>query len=473
MCKLLLAGISNFLMIGGSLASAALAADEPLSQPIYHAAPAALAKDAIVSDWPGVLGPSHNETSPETHLSAGFGPNGPPLVWEISKGEGYAGPAIVGDRLVLFHRIKDDEVIECLSALTGKRNWRYTYPTAYQDEYGYCNGPRSSPTIVGDAVFAVGAEAKLHCLDLATGKLRWQHDLRKEYKLQQEFFGVGASPLVEGNVVVVNVGAKGGPCVVGFDVGTGKVVWTAGNQWGPSYASPVPATIHGKRRVLVFAGGKSNPPTGGLLCIDPATGKVDFEFPWRGTVRESVNAASPLVIGDDVFISECYGSGGIMLHLDDAMQPHEVWTNPTFNMHFMSAILKDGYLYGVAGHGPEDAFIVCVEQKTGKEIWRKQPTWKDNLMGADGPREVELGVFRGWFTPVDRRVLCLGEYGHLLWVDLSPKGYQEISRAWLFAAGETWTPPAVSKGLCYLMQASRDPARNTGPRLLCYDLRGK
>jgi len=463
-------------LIFGSLVLPAIAsASDPIAQhnpdATYHAMPAALSKGAVASDWPCLLGPTHNEVSPETHLIKTFPKNGPKLVWEMTKGEGYAAPAVAGERLVLFHRVKDEEVIECLSAPSGDRHWRFTYPTAYHDEYGYCNGPRSSPIIAGDAVLAMGAEGKLHCLELNTGALRWQRDIVKEYKLKQNFFGVGSTPLVEGGVVIVNVGADRGPCVVGIDVRSGKTLWEAGNKWGPSYASPVPATLHGKRRVLVFAGGRSNPPTGGLLCIDPATGKIDFAFPWRGTVRESVNASSPLVIGDQVFISECYGSGGVLLDITADLQCKPGWTNAAFGTHFMTAVVKDDYLYGVDGHGPEDAFLVCVDQKTGKEIWRTQPQWKETIDSDGTAREIPMGSFRCWLMPVDGRFLCLGEFGHLLWVELSPAGYREVSRAWLFAAGETWTPPVLSRGLLYICQNARDPVHKTGPRVLCYDLR--
>jgi outer membrane protein assembly factor BamB len=445
----------------------------PPTTATFHAPPKPLAPGAVTSDWPCLLGPTHNEVCTETHLLHEFPAGGPKLVWEAEKGEGYASPVVAANRLILFHRVGDRERIDCLDALSGKPNWSFDYPTQYTDDWGYTNGPRSSPAIGDGAVFAIGAEGKLHCLDLATGKLRWQHDLTAEYKLKKGFFGVGASPLVEGDLLIVNVGAQGGPCVVAFDVHSGKVVWNAGAQWGPSYATPVPATIHGKRRVLVFAGGKSNPPTGGLLCIDPSNGKLDFEFPWRGNRRESVNASSPVVIGNDVFISECYGAGGMLLEITKDFQPKTVWANPNFGTHFMSAVEKDGYLYGVDGHGPDDAFLVCVELKSGKEVWRTQPEWNESIDTPDGPRQLPTGTYRCWLMPADGQWLVLGEYGHLLWADLSAAGFKPLQRAWLFAAAETWTPPVLSKGLLYVCQNSRDAIHRTPPRLLCYDLRGE
>jgi outer membrane protein assembly factor BamB len=436
----------------------------------FHAAPKALAKDAAIEDWPCFLGPRHNGFSGETRLLGKFPPGGPSMVWEMAKGEGYAEPAVVGERLILFHRVGNDEVVDCLKASTGERFWRYAYPTAYQDRYGYCNGPRSSPAVSGESVYTYSAEGKLHCIDIKSGQVRWKRDLLKEFKLPQNFFGVGSSPLVEGELVIINLGAPHGPCVAAFDTKTGKLVWGAGDEWGPSYASPVPATLQGKRRVLVFAGGESRPPTGGLLCIDPADGHVDFKFPWRGTRHDSVNASSPVIVGNQVFVSECYGSGGALLDIAPDLTCKTAWINPTFGTHFMTAIPKDGYLYGIDGHGPEDAFFCCVELKTGKEIWRTQPEWPETVKTRGGERKTTLGTYRCNLLMIDGRCLCLGEFGHLLWIDLNPKAYKEIDRCWLVSASETWTPPVVSRGLLYICQNTQG-SRGEPMRIMCYDLR--
>ena len=451
----------------------------------FHGAPKPLSPDAKTADWPCFLGPAHNLVVAETKILDKFPDGGPRAVWEVTKGTGYASPAVVGDRLVMFHRLLDEEVVDCLKADTGERYWRFAYPTRYDDRYGYCDGPRASPVVAGDSVVSLGAEGKLHCLELSTGRARWSRDLRTEFKLRPGFFGLGSTPLVEGSVVIVNLGAvpeKGGggtdgPCVGGFDLATGKLLWGAGNAWGMSYASPVPATVHGKRRVFVFAGGETvarEPVTGGLLCLDPATGALDFQFPWRGTRRESVNATTPLVIpaeggggGARVYVGECYGAGGTVVEVTPDFKPKQVWDNNSFGTHFMTPLLKDGHLYGVDGHGPNDAFLVCVDAATGKEAWRTQPEWKEPV----GERNLTMGTYRAHLLSVEGRTLMLGEYGHLLWVDLSPKGYREVQRATLFAAAETWTPPVLSKGLLYVAQNTQDMKTRAGPRLICYDLR--
>jgi outer membrane protein assembly factor BamB len=426
--------------------------------------PKPLAKDAVTGDWPSFLGPSHNGVSTETRLSRMLPP---PLIWEFARGTGYASPAVSGDRLVFVHRVGNEEIVECLHSETGASRWRFRYPTTFEDRYGYNNGPRSSPVIDGDRVYTMGAEAKLHCLEIASGKVMWKRDLRAEYKVPQDFFGTASTPLVDGQLLIVNVGAPGGPSVAAFDKATGREVWRAGTQWGASYASPVPAVVHGRRRVFVFAGGESNPPAGGLMSIDPATGHVDFAFPWRSRSFESVNASCPVVFDNKVFISASYRTGGALLEVQPDFTHRVLWTTQEFALHFNTAIYRDGYLYGFDGRNEPDASLACVNAATGKVVWRETPEW----MEVVETRKLAMGTYRGCLLAVDGAFLCLGEMGHLLWMDLTPRGYKEVSRAWLFAARESWALPVLSRGLLYVAQNTRDLLRGTGPRLLCYDLR--
>jgi outer membrane protein assembly factor BamB len=436
----------------------------------FHKAAGPLAADAVTSDWARFLGPAHNATSPETKLLKTL-PRKLPIVWEMKKGMGYCAPAIVGGRVVLFHRVGDEEIVDCVAADTGLRFWQIKYASGYQDRYGYSDGPRASPVIDGEWVYTMGAEGVLHCIDLKTGHIFWKRKVLEEFKLEQNFFGVGSTPLVEGDVLIVNVGAPRGPCVAGFDKKSGKMIWGAGNEWGPSYASPVPATIHGKKRVLVFAGGESRPPSGGLMCIDPVDGRVDFSFPWRSRTRESVNASAPIQIGNHIFISECYGRGSALVEIRADFSPKEAWTTQQLGTHFMTPIYKDGYIYGIHGHGPLDCPLVCLDAKDGAEKWRHEPEWEEIAQTPAGPRKIKLSFNRASILQVDGRTLVLTEHGHLLWIDLNPNGYKELSRTWLFLAAETWTPPALSRGLLYICQNNADMITKVQPRLICYDLR--
>ena len=313
----------------------------------------------------------------------------------------------------------------------------------------------------------MGAEGKMHCLELASGEVMWNRDLRAEYAVTQDFFGTASTPLVEGQLLIVNVGAPGGPSVVAFDKTTGDEIWRAGTEWGPSYASPVPALVHGRRRVFVFAGGESAPPTGGLMSIDPATGRVDFTFPWRSRSFESVNASCPVVFDNKVFISASYRRGSALVEVLPDFTHRVAWTTQDFGLHFNTAIHRNGYLYGFDGRNEGDASLACVDAATGRVVWRETPEWTETIE----TRTVIAGTYRGSLMAVDGAFLCLGELGHLLWLDLTPEGYEEVSRAWLFAARESWVLPVLSRGLLYVAQNARDFLQDTDPRLLCYDLR--
>jgi outer membrane protein assembly factor BamB len=437
----------------------------------FHAKPKPLPKGAVTHDWTSFLGPSHNAVSTETRLLKQWPGKGPAMVWEMKKGTGYTSPAIQGDRLLYLDRIGDEERLRAVYRETGELYWEFRYPSQYSDRYGYNNGPRASPVIDGDRAYILGAEGKLHCLKLATGQLYWKRDLAREFKIPQDFFGTSATPLIEGDLLIVNLGAPGGPTVAGFDKLTGRMKWGAGREWGPSYASPAPGTVHGKRRVFVFAGGESQPPTGGLLAIDPGTGKLDFTFPWRSRSYESVNAATPVVAGDAVLISASYRTGSALLRLKPDGSHEPGWRTPEVGFHFMTPVEKDGYFYGYDGRNEPDASILCAEWKTGKVVWRETPEWTETFDYNGSPRKQAMSTYRGTLLAVDGHFLALGELGHLLWLDLTPKGYKELARAWLFAARETWALPVLSRGLVYISQNGRDILNGTTPRLVCYDLR--
>jgi outer membrane protein assembly factor BamB len=437
----------------------------------FHTKPKPLASGAITNDWISFLGPNHNAVSSETKLLTKWPESGPSLVWEMTKGKGYSSPAVQGERLILFHRLGKEEVVECLNAETGNRYWKFTYPTQFEDRYGYNNGPRASPVIDGDRVYTYGAEGTLHCLRLQTGQVFWKRALRTEFRVPQDFFGVASTPLIEGDLLIINIGAPGGPCVAGFDKRTGRLVWGSGDAWGPSYASPVPAVVQGHKRIFVFAGGDSQPPMGGLMSIDPATGALDFSFPWRSRSYESVNASCPVVVANQVFVSASYKTGGALLNILPDGTHQVAWTASDFGLHWNTPIHKDGYLYGFDGRNEPDVSLACIELKTGKVVWRKVPEWEEWTDMNGRTSQASFSTFRGSLLWVDGRFLCLGELGHLLWLDLTPQGYKELARARLFLARETWGLPVLSRGLLYVMQNAQGMLHREPPRLLCYDLR--
>ncbi len=439
----------------------------------YHQAPKALSGAAKVHDWKTFLGPSHNLVSSETHLLKEFPAGGPALVWEMETGAGYSAPAIQGDRLVYLHRMGDQEIVEALDPDSGELYWSFSYPTDFSDRYGYSNGPRASPVIDEDRVYVYGAQAKLHCLRLRDGALLWKRDIQAEFDIPQDFFGVAPTPLVEGDLLIVTIGAPGGPTVAAFDKLTGRLKWGAGDEWGAGYASPIPADVHGKRVIFVFAGGESHPPTGGLMLIDPTDGSIYSTFPWRSRTYESVNAASPVIIGNRVLISATYRTGAAMLDIAPDMTVKQAWTSDDFDLHWTTAIADGDYLYAFPGRNEPDASLAAINIKTGEIAWDEVIEWQETVSVNGTERDLYLSPFRGSLLKVDGRYLALGEQGQLLWLSLSPQGPKVLSKTTLFLSRQSWTPPVISRGLLYITQNERDFISGKGPRLLCYDLRAR
>ena len=431
--------------------SLALAEPQAFDRLTFHAAPKALSPDAQSEDWPRFLGPRHDLHSRETKLLKSWADSGPKMVWEVKRGSGHAPAVVSGDFLVMIHASDGREVIECLQPETGKRHWKFHYPVQLSSSFGISDAPRSGPVIDGDLVFTVGVRGDLHCLNLKTGDLVWKTNLDKEYGPAPLFFGRGSCPLVDGDQLIVNVGGK--ICVASFQKRTGDLIWSTKHDWHASYASPVPATIHGKKRILVFAGGKLSPPAGGLLSLDPKTGALDQAFPWRARMFASVNAASPVAVGNAVFVTECYTQGGALVDFAPDGSVKLRWKARQFGSQFTTPIAHEGHLYGIDGTAGTE--MVCYDLKTGRERWRDGIDIKDARLG------------RASLLRVDGAFLCLGDQGTLLWLDLTPKGAKILAQSQLFRAPETWGVPTVSRGLLFVNQ------NNMGSRLICYDLRGK
>ncbi|MEM7009854.1 MAG: PQQ-binding-like beta-propeller repeat protein [Verrucomicrobiota bacterium] len=420
-----------------------------------------LTANSQTSDWPRVLGPTHDLHTAETNLLREWGANGPAKVWEVARGSGQATPSVAGDRLVHIFLDAGEEIVECRNAETGELFWRFSYAVQAGSSYGTPDATRCSPVIDGDFVYLLGLASDLHCLNLETGEVLWKKNLDTEFGEAPFFFSRGSSPLVSGENLIINVGSK--PCVAAFNKTTGELVWGAEHAWNGSYASPVPAKIRGKDRILVFAGGMVDPPHGGLLSLDPTDGKIDDAFPWRARMFASVNAASPVVSGNRVFVTEGYTEGGAMVELSADFKMNAAWKAPRFASQFATPLIHDGHLYGFSGSSERGAELVCIEVANGKELWR------EDLQLQAGGRRVLLG--RASMIHADDAFLCLGEQGTLLWLDLTPQGAKVISSAQLFLAPETWGTPVLSKGLLYVNRNNRDYASGEGPALICYDLR--
>jgi outer membrane protein assembly factor BamB len=414
-------------------------------------------------EWPQFLGPHANGISTETGLLDRWPTNGPPMLWEKKIGSGYGAPSVRGSRLVVHHRIADEEIVECLEAASGKSIWQYRYPSHFIDPYGYNNGPRGSPLLTADRCYTFGAEGKLACLDLVSGKLVWQRDTAADWEIPPAFFGVGSSPILEGNLVLVMVGGQPNSGVVAFDADAGKTVWESVGRknwqgqpmtgwpgdrmvdwqtWEKqaSYSTPVTATIHGQRQVLCLM-------RQGLVSLNPTNGEVHFSFWFRSTVTESVNAMSPVVVDDLIFISAAYYKiGSVLLRVNpDGKGVEEVWRSTALETHWTTPIYQDGFLYAFSGRNEPDAHFRCVEFKTGKLMWDRDERWQPHST-------LTPSVYgRGSCIFADGKLIAIGEGGLLGLFKASPRQVEEISRTQIpMLHYPCWAAPALSHKRLYL-----------------------
>jgi outer membrane protein assembly factor BamB len=427
----------------------------------------ATVESSAESQWQGPIGPSYNGHVSATGLLKKFPASGPKQLWSYPAGDGYAAPAIQGDRLIYTHQFDNQTVIDCLDSATGKRLWRFSRPISYRDQYSRQYGPRSSPVIANDAVYVHAVNGSLYCLSLADGNLRWERDLSADFDVPDSFFGVGATPFVKHDSLYLNVGGNKAS-VVALSAKDGKNRWQADVGWGAGYAAVVPMQADGSDAVLAFCGGKTRPPTGGIVAVTNKTGKILFRHPWRSTNFASVNAASPIVAGNDVFITAGYRTGGCRLRFSEG-KFQQLWTTDELGSQWTTPILQDGHLYGIDGSNSQLAEIVCLEWQTGKLKWRQQPEWREET--PSGSRTMR--IMRGSLLAADNDFLCLGEAGHLLWLRLTPMRCTILSRTRLFSADQTFTPPAIANGRLYVCQNAPDEFDESPPQLRCYDLRAR
>ncbi len=436
---------------------------------VFHKAPTPLSPEATIEDWPRFFGPRDNCTSNEGPLLKTFPAEGPSPVFELARGDSYSSPILVDGKLLHFHALDSKETLDCHDAETGKRLWTFNYPIKYRDRYGFSSGPRSSPVVHLDRIYLIGVTAMLHCLDLKTGKPLWKRDLMKEFQIPQYFFGYGPNPVVHGKHLIMNIGGRenktSGTCVAAFHLNDGTTAWKHEDQWGASYASPIVTKLHGQDVALVLAAGESKPPQGGLLALDPKTGKLHSRFPWRADIYESVLASTPLTLpNNQVFISECYELGGVLLQFNENLQPTPLWKNRLFGMHMMIPLIAKNHLYGFAGRNIPDTELKSLHIPSGKLIWQNEMRWKEE--------ERVTGLFRASFLKTEDRTFALGEDGSFLELQLTPQKPITLQRTRFFYARETWTPPVIHRGLLYIAQNSRG-FDGSVKRLVCYDLRAK
>ena len=376
----------------------------------------------LAADWPQFLGPARDGVYVGAPLNEKWPASGPRALWRKQVGSGLSGPVVAQNRLILFHRADNTEVVESFDALSGAPQWRFAYPTAYRDDFGFDEGPRAVPVVDGGAVYTYGAEGKLNAIDLATGKAIWNVDAMRQFEVAKGFFGAAGTPVVEAGKVIANVGGKKGG-IVAFDAKSGKVMWTATTD-AASYSSGIAATVLGRRYVIFFT-------REGLVGLDPANGQVMFQRAWRARQAASVNAASPLIIGNRIFVSAEYGPGAGVLQFDGA-KLQDVWlSNDVLSNHYATSVHHDGVLYGFHGRQEFGPVFRAADLQTGKVLWSTE------RFGA------------GSVTLAGNRLVIVRETGELVLAAASPKSFQQIASARLLPP-TLRAYPALANGVLYV-----------------------
>jgi len=346
-------------------------------------------------------------------------------LWEREVGLGYSSVAVAKGRLyTLGFQVEDGvDVVWCLDAKTGEELWAHPYPAKIWNQF-HEGGTLTTPTIDGDAVYTLNREGAFFCFDAESGEVRYERQLVKELKVEPPTWGFSASPLVLGDELYVNVGK-----VLSLDKKTGKTKWTS-KDYGHAYSTPVPFEWEGKSTLAVFNGA-------GLVLIGRKDGKELAFHEWK--TQYDVNAASPIVVEDALFISSGYNRGGALVAMtDEGLVP--VWETRSMKTQMSGGVLMDGHLYGF-----DDSVLKCFGLD-GEEKWAERGLGKGALLGAPG------------------RLVVMSAKGELVVATASPEGYEELSRAKVIDDGGVfWTTPVLVDGLIY--------GRSNRGTLVCRDHR--
>ena len=402
-------------------------------------------------NWPGFLGANRDSKSKETGILKDWSSGKLKTVWQADVGEGYVLGAVANGRFFQFDALKNECRLICRDAATGKEKWTFQYAFEYKDMYQFSEGPRATPIVDGDKVYIYGVAGMLHCLNCDDGKVVWKSDVNKSFDVVQNFFGVGSTPIIRGDSLIVMVGGSpenerervgqqldevqsNGTAIVVFDKTTGEIKHKLGNDLA-SYSSVQLYENRGGVFGVAWMRGTA-------IGFDFENGKELWSFPYRAKRYESVNASTPVVRGTNVFLSESYGLGSLLLDVANN-EPKVIWQdkNPrdtALATHWNTPVLHDGNLYACHGAGQARAELRCIDFETGKTQWRKK------------------GFSLSSFTFVDEHLIVLDENGELALIKATPESFTEVTR-YSDADGQKlplkrpcWAAPVISNGLLYI-----------------------
>lgn len=372
-----------------------------------------IAQKPVTGNFPQFLGPNRNTTVSGVRLEPDWETHPPELVWRRPIGQAWSGFAVSGNRAVTQEQDGADELVVCHDFLTGKRIWEHRYPARYDNPLGGI-GPRATPTIEEDRVYALGAKGDFFCLRLETGEKLWGHNVLDRHGASLPEWGMAGSPLIYQDLVILSVGGSEGRSLVAYRKRDGKFAWGGGSD-AAHWSSPVMYEIAGKKQVLIFN-------YSGMAAHDVSDGSILWEYPWDTDGRPHVAIPVP-VSGDRIVLSSGYGKGAEMLQVSNlangGQKADRLWRSLHLKAKFNNYVLKDGYLYGL-----DDGRLTCIDVETGRR------TWKSGRYG------------HGQNLLVGDLLLLTAEYGEVLLIEPVPEKPMVLGR---FQAieGKSWNPPAL------------------------------
>lgn len=404
------------------------------------------------AEWPQWRGPHRDGVSSEVGILKAWPPNGPKMLWRVPLGEGFSAISVSQGRVYTMFSKGDDEFVVCFDATDGREIWHFRSDSTYY-EYEGGHGPRSTPTIDGDLLFAISAQGKLYALNAASGQEVWSHDLPRKFGSKMPRWGYSISPLVDGELLLVEIGGKGEKSIVALNKNSGDVIWSS-HEDKLGYSSPIAITVDGVRQIIFLTGTN-------LVSVSPTDGTIYWKYSWqtRGRLGYDVNAATPVFIPPDkVFISTGYGTGAAVLQMrafvsynDDraatdqikanrgTVRIEEIWKSPIMENKLASSVLYENHLYGF-----DNSILKCIEANTGEEKWKSRGFGMGTVILADG------------------HLILLSDRGKIGLAEATPAGYIEKASAKVLS-GRCWTVPALANGKLYVRNLEE---------IVCLDMTG-
>jgi len=390
-----------------------------------HFAFALLAATALAGDWPAFRGMRHDGASAEKGWKSEW-PGDIPVAWKAEVGLGFSSIVVANGRAATAGHAGGKDTVFCFDATTGKPLWTHSYPAELGDKY-FEGGTTGTPTFDGERLYWLSRWGDLIAFDAASGKVVWEKNIAKETGAPAPTWGFTGAPLVSGELLILNVGEAG--CAV--EKASGKLVWKSAAK-DAGYSTPLPLGD------LVLLSNTEN-----YLAVNAKTGAEAWRFRWL--TQYGVNAADPILGGDQLFISSGYGKGGALLKLGGAA-PEQVWKTKKLRTQLNGAVLYEGHLYGVDGDSGDKGPLKCLAFATGDEKWS------------------EPGFGTGGVIVVDGKLIALSAIGELTIAPASPAGFKPTARMQVFGP-KAWTAPVLANGLIY--------CRNNRGEVVALDVRAK